>query len=146
MQSSPNISHILPVKFLYVSSGGAFGQADGIELRGTIFHEFEGLPDAVQRTRRLQEEPSIEQWTEFRKFLDSYKVWDWKDSSEEKIVIDGGWWSFEIEYQDGKAINLFRYGYSSLEWSLLEAASAWLSNREAYYGDEWDWDEEGVSD
>lgn len=133
------ISKILPTKFLYKNSGGAFGDASGIELKNTFFHLFKG-DKASKKSRRLPEEPNTEQWIEFRNFLDTNNVWAWKDSSDEEICMDGGYCLFEIEYLDGKAIKLQTYNECGLDWSLLKAAINWLSNR--YVGDNYDWDDE----
>tara|TARA_R110002153_G_scaffold157491_3_gene309500 strand:+ start:2492 stop:2920 length:429 start_codon:yes stop_codon:yes gene_type:complete len=133
------VSKILPTKFLLKNIGGAFGDAEGIELKGTIFHIFKG-DKASKKSRRLPEEPNIEQWIEFRKFLDTNNVWAWKDSSDEDICIDGGYCFFEIEYLDGKAINIHTYDGCELDWSLLKAAISWLSN--SNIEDEYAWDDE----
>lgn len=132
-------NEILPIKFLY-SGSSKFGWE--IELKGSLIyiHEDDG---SSERTTCLHVQPSIEDWVTFRKFLDSTKVWDWKDDPKKRIFYNGDTEgvSLEIEYSDGKVINL-RTHYDTLKWSLLENAIAWISNLGVTYDyeDKYDYD------
>ena len=123
-------NEILPIKFLYSGSSKFCWE---IELKGSLIyiHEDDG---SSERTTCLHVQPSIEDWVTFRKFLDSTKVWDWKDDPKKRIFYNGDTEgvSLEIEYSEGKVINLETH-YDTLKWSLLENAIAWISNLSVTY-------------
>ncbi|MFL2832116.1 MAG: hypothetical protein ACJ0BK_00680 [Coraliomargaritaceae bacterium] len=135
------LGKILPIKFSYSRSCRDFGPK-GIELKGSALHAFDGKYGSSKKIGYLSGAYANEQWATFRKYLDSIKVWDWKDDPEKGMICDGGIASFEIEYSDRKAFNIVTQHDDTLDWSLLKNAIAWTSDASLYYGDEYDLEDE----
>lgn len=84
-------------KELFLASGGFFGPNYRVFWQEEkLFYGVSAKSGAKETLTTL--EPTLDQWTSFRKALDELGVWSWRKKYE-RNVLDGTQWSISIQYE-----------------------------------------------
>ena len=87
-----------PPKIFNATIGGFLGTSYSVELqKGVLIYKTQS---GNQRVSQIEIIPTVGQWDEFRRSLDSLKVWQWRLDYPNPQICDGTQWSLDIEYSD----------------------------------------------